>query len=253
MVNGGLGLLIASVLAPGVAIADPQALNTNVPVQIEDAVPVSLGTLTLQNDTRLTRDPHGRGSTSVVTSPVLKFGVLPGLHIDLGPSYEFGDKGGAGSGSGSVAALYQFNKDGPYWPALAVHGFYDTPFGAGHKSALYTLRGMATKNLGDEKAPRLHLNLSLYHLTQPDGTQRRDQLEIAVGVSALLRPDTAIVVDVVHGAKPEKRLNQTLVDVGLRHELGGGWAVSGGAGVGVAQSSPGFRVFFAVQRDFKLF
>lgn len=253
MVKWLRGAALAWASLPGTAAADPQALNTNVPVQIEDAMPVSLGMLTLQNDTRLTRDPHGRGRTSVVTSPVLKFGVLPGLHVDLGPSYEFGDKSGAGSGSGSVAALYQFNKDGPYWPALAVHGFYDTPFGAGHKSALYTLRGMATKNLGDERAPRLHLNLSLYHLTQPDGTQRRDQLEIAAGVSALLRPDTAIVADVVHGAKPEKGRNQTLVDVGLRHEVGGGWAVSGGVGVGVAQSSPGFRVFFAVQKDLRLF
>lgn len=60
-------------------------------------------------------------------------------------------------------------------------------------------------------------------------------------------------MDVVHGAKPERRANQTIVDVGVRHKVGDGWAVSLGVGAGIAQQSPALRAFFAVQRSLRLF
>jgi hypothetical protein len=244
---------VALALLPSPALADPQSLSTNVPVQVEDALTTPYGGLTLQNDNRFTRDPHGRGSGNLATSPVVKIGALPGLQIDLGPSYNFGDKGTSGAGNGTIDALYQFNKDSKYVPSFAVHGYYATPYGSGHKSAEYTVRGIATKYLGNDMAPRLHLNLTLYHLTQPGPTQRTDQLEMAVGFSTLVRKDTALVADVVHGALPDKKRNETFIDVGLRHEITDTWAIAGGVGVGVAQESPGFRMFFALQKDFKLF
>lgn len=250
-----ISILVLSglVAAARVACADPQSLSTNVPVQIEDALVTKYGNMTLQLDTRFTRDPHGRGTGNLAASPVIKVGALPGLQIDIGPAYNFGDKGSSNAGNGTIDALYQINQNSKWIPSFAVHGYYQTPYGAGHKSAQYTVRGIATKYLGDERAPRLHLNLTLVHLTQPSATQRTDQLEMAVGVSALLRPDTAIVADVVHGAKTDKKANQTFLDVGLRHEISETWAISGGVGVGIAQESPGFRVFFGLQRDFKLF
>ena len=246
-------LLCAALLVPFRAHADPQALSTNVPIQVEDALVTKYGNMTVQLDTRFTRDRIGRGSQSLAASPVLKFGLLPGLQVDIGPSYGFGDKGSSNQGNGTLDALYQINQDSKYIPSFAIHGYYQTPYGAGHKSATYTARAIATKYLGDDKAPRLHANLTIYHLTQPSPTQRTDQLEMAFGISALLRPDTAIVADVVHGAKPDKRASQTFLDVGLRYEISDGWAVSGGVGAGIAQQSPAFRVFFALQKDFKLF
>ncbi len=248
-----LPALLLLLAAPTLAHADPQSLSTNIPVQIEDALVTKYGNMTVQFDSRFTRDPHGRGTSNLATSPVLKFGPLPGLQVDIGPSYNFGDKGSSNSGLGTLDALYQFNQDSRYVPSFALHAYYQTPYGAGHKSAQYTLRGIATKYLGDEKAPRLHFNLTFIHLTQPSASQRTDQLEMAVGLSALLRSDTAIVADVVHGAKPDKRANQTFVDIGLRHEISETWSISGGIGVGVAQESPAFRVFFGLQKDFKLF
>lgn len=131
---------------------------------------------------------------------------------------------------------------------------YGQPYGAGRRSVQYTLRGIATKYLGgSERSPRLHLNISWYRLAQPGPGQRADQLELAVGHSRLVSDSTALVVDVVHGAKPERRARQTIVDVGVRHEIGDGWAVSLGVGAGIAQQSPALRAFFAVRKSLRVF
>lgn len=237
------------------ARADPQGLSTGVPVQIEDALPIRLGGVQLQGAALFTHDTRNRrGSDLWALNPSIKLGPLPGLQIDATPSYSIGDQSGAGSGNGTISALYQLTRNSTYVPALALHGYYATPYGSGHKSAQYTLRAIATKYLGtSEQSPRLHLNLSWYHLTQPSRTQRDDQLEIAVGMSALVAKSTAVVADVVHGARSSKGANQTFVDVGLRHEISDTWAISGGVGAGLGQQSPGFRVFFAVQKDLRLF
>lgn len=246
---------MGALAAPGAVRADPQSLSTNVPVQIEDALPVRLGTLELQGDNRFTRDPHNRrGSDLLASGMVLKLGPLPGLQVGLGPSYNFGSQSGANGGRGAIDVLYQLTGDSAYVPALALHGYYAQPYGAGHRSAQYTLRGIATKHLGGgERSPRLHLNLSWYHLAQPSPSQRPDQLELAVGYSRLISGSTALVVDVVHGAKPERRASQTIADVGVRREVGDGWAVALGVGAGIARQSPTLRAFFAVQKSFRMF
>ncbi len=248
-------VLLGALAASTTARADPQSLSTDVPVQIEDALPVRLGTLELQGDNRFTRDTHNRrGSDLLASGLVLKLGPLPGLQVGLSPSYRFGAQSSANGGYGTIDVLYQVTDNSTYIPALAVHGYYAQPYGAGHKSVQYTLRGIATKYLGgSERSPRLHLNLSWYHLTQPSPSQRADQLELAIGYSRLVYDSTALVADVVHGAKPDRRASQTILDLGVRHEIGDGWAVSVGAGAGIGAQSPAFRAFFAVQRSFRVF
>ena len=250
-----LVLLVGVLAAPAAARADPQSLSTNVPVQIEDALPVPLGTLELQGDNRFTRDPHNRrGSDLLASGPVLKLGLLPGLQLGLSPSYRFGDQSGANGGYGTADVLYRFTDNSAHVPALALHGYYAQPYGGGRGSVQYTLRGIATKHLGrGERAPRLHLNVSWYHLAQPSPTQRPDRLELVVGYSRLISGSTALVVDVVRGAKPERRASETIADVGVRREVGDGWAVSLGVGAGIARRSPAFRAFFAVQKSFRTF
>ena len=68
----------------------------------------------------------------------------------------------------------------------------------------------------------------------------------------LVSETTALVIDVVHGAKSTKGQNETIADAGLRWEINDDWAMSGGVGFGIGQQSPAFRVLFAVQRDFHL-
>lgn len=249
-------LLVASSVAATVARADPQGLSTNVPVQIEDAFPaIEQGQAELQLDGVYLRDPHDNSGThALTTGPTLKLGLLPHTQFDINPGYTAGDSSSANQGTTSFDALVQLRGNTRFLPALALHGFYDLPYGAGHKTAQYTLRGIATKYLGSSKSsPRLHLNLTWTHVTQPDILTRRDQLEIAGGLSFLVAGSTAMVVDAVHGAASAVGDNQTFLDAGFLHELGPNWTIGIGAGAGIAQQSPQARVFFSAQYAFGLF
>jgi len=249
-------LLAASGLAATGARADPQGLSTNVPVQIEDAFPaVEQGQAQIQWDGVYLRDPHdSSGTHAVTTGPTLKLGLIPYTQIDINPGYTAGDSSSASQGTTSLDALVQLRGNSRFLPALAVHGFYEIPYGAGHKSAQYTVRGVATKYLGSTKSsPRLHLNLTWVHVTQPDRQTRRDQMEIAGGVSFLVGRSTGMVLDAVHGAAPTTGENRTFIDAGFIRDLTPDWSVGIGAGAGVAQQSPQARVFFSAQYSFGIF
>jgi hypothetical protein len=141
-------------------------------------------------------------------------------------------------------------------PALAdaIQPGYRTPDGPGHTSAQYFLRGMMTQWLGsDNRAPRLDLNVSWTHVAEPGRTARSDIMEVGIAYSRLVSERTALVIDLVHGAKPADCQVETIMDAGLRTEVIDDWCLSGGAGVGMGQQSPSFRLIFSVQRDFVLF
>jgi hypothetical protein len=247
--------VLAVLLSARAWAADPQSLSTDVPVQVEDAFPTKFGVMTLQNTDVYTDDnKNSKGANNTQVQGVVKIGALPGLQVDIGPSHNFGDQSNADSGDGTIDALYQFNDNTTYIPALAAHIYYEQPYGAGHQSQEWVFRGIATKYLGaSDSSPRLDINLTDYHLVQPSSTDRKDQLEAIVGLSADLNDNTAIVGDVVHGDLPAVGQVETIVDVGLRHTIVGDWAISGGVGAGIAQQSPAFRVFFALQKDVDLF
>lgn len=237
------------------ALADPQGLSTNVPVQTQDALAVRAGVLELQGVGVYTRDDHNsQGRDLLNLAPTVKVSPAKGLQIDLSAPYSTGDQSGANQGAGGITVFYNFNDPTPSVPALAIQGGYQAPYGAGHKTSQYVLRGAATQWLGpNDKAPRLHLNLNWTHATTPSSTSRKDILEIGVAYSMLISKSTALVVDVVHGAKSTKGQNETIADAGLRWEINDDLALSGGVGVGIGQQSPAFRVLFAIQREFHLF
>ena len=97
------------------------------------------------------------------------------------------------------------------------------------------------------------MNLIWTHRTQPGESTRADQLALGVAYSMLVRDDTALVVDFVHGAKPESAQElRTSSMSGFRHEISSSLAVGAGLGAGVAQQSPGYRFIFAVQIAYRV-
>jgi hypothetical protein len=250
-----LYLAATCVLGGAPAMADPQGTSTFVPVQVQDALVVRTGTLTLQGTGVYTNDSHNSAGRDLFNmTPTLKFGPAKGVQLDISVPYAVGNQSTANQGSAGFDAFYQFTDPAPTRPALALQAGYQTPYGAGHKSAQYFARGLVTQWLGsDERAPRLHLNLDWTHVTTPSATGRRDILEIGGAFSMLLTEHTALVLDIVHGAKSTRAQNQTIVDAGVNWEVGDGWVLAGGAGVGIGQQSPAFRVIVAFQKGFQMF
>ena len=248
-------LLLAALPAAPSAWADPQATSPFVPVQVQDALVVRTGTLTLQGTGVYTRDPRIKtGADLLNLSPTIKVGPLKGVQIDITAPYAVGNQTTASQGSSGVDAYYQFTEPSPTRPALAVQAGYQWPYGQGHKSNQYFVRGLATQWLGgDERAPRLHLNLNFTQVTTPAKGNRRSIPEIGLAYSQLVSDRTALVVDVVHGAKTAVGQNQTFVDAGFKWDVTDAWSLGGGVGVGIGQQSPDARVLFYLTRAFQVF
>jgi hypothetical protein len=234
---------------------DPQALSVFVPVEVQDALVIPYGTMELQGLGVYTRDNHTAGGRNLFNmTPTLKLGAARGLQLDISAPYAVGDAAAANQGGATFDAIYNFNPPTPYFPALAIQPGYQTPDGPGHTSAQYFLRGMMTQWLGsDDRAPRLDLNVNWTHVAEPGRSARSDIMEVGIAYSRLVSERTALVIDLVHGAKPADRQVETIMDAGLRTEVIDDWYLSGGAGVGMGQQSPSFRLIFSVQRDFVLF
>jgi hypothetical protein len=250
-----LALICLAALAQP-AHADPQSLSTDVPVPVQDALVVKTGTLELQGVGVFTRDDfNSKGPNLLSLSPTIKLGAARHLQLDLSAPYAVGNQSSASQGQGSADFVYQFTDPSPHFPALAVQaGWQYAEYGPGHQSNQYFVRALATQWVGSsDKSPRLHLNLNWTHVDEPSRTQRSDIAEIGLAWSQLVSSHTALVVDVMHGAKSATGQVETMVDAGLRHEIDAHWTISGGVGGGMFQQSPDFRVLFAIQRGFALF
>jgi hypothetical protein len=247
--------IAAVLLLPQAALADPQGLSRFVPITIEDAYPVAPGEFELQATGVWDHDTHDRRGDDLVTAqPTMKFGPFSGAEIYAGMPYRFGDASRRHGGDEVFGAFYNFNEQRDLLPAFAVNASYANPFGADARSGESILRLIATKSLGDPySAPRLHINLSWYRLTDPAATERTDRYETAIGYSQSVAPHTAVVVDYVWAQKRSQGAHSNLIEAGLRHELNDHWSLSSGAGVGVGAESQDFRLLFAVQRSFSLF
>ena len=246
-------------VAAGAARADPQALSTNVPVEIEDARPVPLGTLFIQPDQRFTRDRATGGGTTDLGQPELslKLGAAKGLQLDVTPAYNWSGGPQDSNGQARVGGLYQFTQDkGDWLPDLAVRASYGIGYGVSAPSDQVLLRGAATKHLGaGDRAPRLHANVSWTRVLDPAAGDRRDQYGAAVGASFLVAKDTAVVADYAWSQRPGRGDgDQQFIDVGMIHEFSEQWSVGFGAGGGVGGGrQPEGRLFVSLQRVFRLF
>jgi hypothetical protein len=257
MIRCGIGQIIVAIILvlPGIANADPQGLSRFVPITVEDAYPTATGELELQATAVWEHDTHNRRGDDLVTAqPTIKFGPFPGAEVYAGTPYRFGDASRRHGGDEVFGGFYNFNEQRDVLPAFAVNASYANPFGADARSGESTVRLIATKSLGDPyAAPRLHLNLSWYRLVDPSLTERANRYETAVGYSQSLSPHTAAVVDYVWAQNRSAGEHSNLIEAGVRHELDDGWAISGGAGVGVGAESEDFRLLFGLQRSFTLF
>jgi hypothetical protein len=246
-------LPVAAVLgAVSPAQADPQALSPFVPVTIEDAYPTKTGNAELQGVTYWDHGPKGKDLATL--APEVKLGAFPGAQFEVETPYALGSASGRDQGSITFGGLYNFNAQGDWLPAFALHDDYSESFGLGGDSGSNnSLRAIATKSLGGtaESAPRLHLNLTWLHATDPTAKQRTDRYEAALGYSQLVTDKTAFVADYVRQQNAAKGSAENLIEAGLRHEVTDDLALSAGAGFGFGQQSPDFRLLLAVQYDFK--
>jgi hypothetical protein len=253
--RAGLWLLGALSLGrPLTARADPQDIEEGEPVTLEDAFTDPAGQLSLQYSGDFTRLRDGGTTDLLQAGPTIKLGAFKGVQVSVNPSYASGTGLGRNAGSVLGDVLVQLNAQTAVLPACAVDVFYAVPFGAGHKSAAYVVRLLASKSLGAAPhAPRLDVNLTDYHLTQPDRDGRSDQLQLVAGGSMALGRDDAVVADLVHGASEQAGQSETFVEIGYNRDLPDDWSLNLGIGKQVLGEANGVRVYFAIEKELQIY
>ncbi|MEJ0046614.1 MAG: hypothetical protein WDN04_11200 [Rhodospirillales bacterium] len=236
------------------ARADPQEVETGEPLLIEDATTDDPGNLSIQLS-GIYAHQHRDGALDLTSQGLtVKMGLVKGVQVSLNPEYGMGTAQGRNGGSVLGEALFQFNDQSRFVPAFAFNLSYATPYGAGPKSGEYTFRAIATKWLGaTEESPRLNLNLTDYHVTQPDGGDRRDQLQAVLGGSVLLSRQGALIADIEYGAAEAAGTTETFLEIGYSRDLPGDWDFQIGVGKQVAGAGSGTRFYISIDKELKIF
>ena len=221
----------------GRSVGDPQGLSVGVPVRIQDALVTPYGEAIFEAiSSSIYVDRPGNG----VSSPLLgiaKFGVAPGLGINLGIAKNLGDAGHAGT-TVTPSFQYVFNESRGYVPGLSVEGTYSPRPGTGLSGGTWGFSGQATKYLGPSReSPRLHLNIEWNRINDESRRARLETFGYGVGLSTRLSDRTALVGDVFYSQTATRRDSQTFVDLGLNYLVGPRLALSAGGGIGVDRST----------------
>ena len=233
---------------------DPQQIEEGEPVTLQDNLTNDPGELSIQYSGGYFRSPLVGAKEVLQQGGTLKLGLFKDVQVSLNSDYATGRGGDRNIGDVLGDVLWHINDQTRLFPALGFDLFYSTPFGAGHKSAGYVFRAIASHSLGDgDAAPRLHLNLTDFHLTQPEEEGRKDQLQIAFGGSFLPAPEGAVVADVVYGASDERHRTETYLEIGYTRELPHSWTLELGVGKQVAGAANAVRVFFSVETEVHVF
>ena len=149
-----LGLCLAGPLS---AQIDYRNLDDGRPVATEDAYPVERGAFELVLPWSFERERGGPTTHSVV--PELAYGLLSNAQVGAKlalADVSAGDVVFRGIPGASLFALYNFNTERPWLPALSLRGEVSLPVERfGEDPARFTLKGIATRSWGRTRA---HLN-----------------------------------------------------------------------------------------------
>jgi hypothetical protein len=248
--------LAAGALLCGVAgrgWADPQSLEEGEPIQLEDAWTDPPGQLSLQFSGQLQKRRGPDADQVLEAGPTIKLGALQGVQLSVNPNYERGFGPDGHQGTALFDALVQLTKKDPVWPTFSADVFYGVPYGAGQKTAIWVFRGIASKELGGEDAPRLHVNFTDYHLTIPGEERRKDQLQFTFGGSVQVGEANGLVADVVRQEAEEPGGgSETLLEVGYNRDLPDDWTFTLGVGRQVEGRGSAWRVLFSFEKELHL-
>lgn len=240
-----LGLILStSVKAQA---ADHLNLEEGLPTEVEDAYPIPYQGIEVQN--RFTYD-RLNGEDSFVIEPRIEYGFAPNWQGRIAVPVQFGSAEEDGIGDVGVEVFYNFNTESLRVPAFAVSVGADFPTSEEGAGVDPTVKLIMTKTLGTgANLDRLHINLG-YTYNDASQLNERDHLFKAVaGYSRRLNSETILVTDFVYEQEKEEEEDAYILELGVRYQLTPLTVISIGAGAGLTEDSPDFRVTAGVQHS----
>ena len=250
-------LLLLSLATQARAQSDHINLESGFGTRLEDAYPTAYGNRELQLPLTFQRTRDGRNVMGY--QPTLELGLLRNTQFSVGVPIYSGNGDRTGSGNIVANALYNFNSEGLFVPAVALAGNLALPTGVGSHGTDYGGTFIFTKSiLPTLGLHRLHANLVYRHNSQPQASreegelrqERPDYWALRAGYSARILPLTLLMVDFV---REQRRLEGQLgssIEAGLRRQLNPRLVLSLGAAAGVGTDADKHRANVAIQQSF---
>lgn len=247
-----LSFLCASVslwlISPSQA-ADHMNLEEGLPTEIEDAYPTAYRNREFQLQGRYERTDDGQNR--FVVDPRLEYGFARNWQGRINLPFQLGSADKTGSGDVGLEAFYNFNTESLSSPAFAVSAKADLPTGRNSSGLDTQWKFIATKTLGAAtRLQRVHFNFIYHNNANARANERSNRYGVILGYSQRVGPDTLLVADYVREQEKERGKTADIVELGLRRSLTPLRVFALGAGVGIGNDAPKFRVTAALQQSF---
>ncbi len=246
----GLSLQLISIIGQEVALAtDHMNLEEQLPTDLEDALPSEYLIPEFQSAFRYecTRE-HG---DRFVLLPRVIYGFAPNWHVKLGVPFLLGSADKTGSGNVELELFKALNDETLHLPIFAVAAGGEFPTGFDTRGGNTSVKFIATKTVGESATlPRVHVNVSWNHNIGGPSDVRRDSYIALLGYSRFLPGDNVLVMDLEREQELEKGKTANLVEAGLRRMFMGQGVISIGAGAGIGENSPHYRITLGFQYTF---
>ena len=234
--------------------SDHTNLEDNIPTELEDAYPTPYLGKEVQLATRFDRTADHRNL--FFFEPRFEYGLAPNLQVQVGVPFNYGSAAprqaeGRGVGNVTLSALYNFNQESLYLPAVALSGRLELPTADQARGVDTTLGLVFTKTLGGASfMPRLHLNAYWLHNAGAETEERENGYRLIAGYSMRIGADTVGIVDYVHEYEVSERRVSNLLEAGLRRQVTPRLVLSVGGGAGLTHNSPDARATLGAQFSF---
>jgi hypothetical protein len=190
------------------------------------------------------------GRHQLLVAAEFEFGLGSGASAIFSPSYVLGDAEGTKQGTSEFGAKWNFLSQGDLLPALAVEASFAVPFGYQNDSPETTLKLSASKALArGRQTPWVYADLLWAHAFNREPDARANLFAGVLGFAMPIASSTALMFDLLHEQESDKGRITNLVEIGLRHDIGG-VLVGLGVGAGFGGSITDFRASLGIQKEF---
>jgi hypothetical protein len=244
----GIALALTVIIDQGAsAQTDHYNLEEGLPTRVEDAYPTAYRNREFQGLIRYERTREG--GDRVLFNPRVEFGFARNWQAKISVPFLAGSADRTGSGDVRVEALYNFNTEGLRLPGIALSARADIPAGKDSAGLDTAAKFILTKSISN-RLDRLHLNLELMHNAGRREDERSTRYAAILGYSTRVGPDTILVADFICEQERRAGENANIIEAGIRHQVTPRTVFTIGAGAGIREESPKFRISIGIQRSF---
>ena len=241
---GCVGSIVASLAfgATSACAADTSerySIDPDFPVRVEDAFPVGYKDAYVKLITRYSNNLDGTDTTTI--QPEVAYGFAPNFDVHVISPYLIGDGSRSGSGDFNVNVQYLAleQKEGDWWPSVAIEGDVIVPSGV-HSDGLDTIvQVIATQTLSWAPAfDAIHVDLTWTHNAIASHPEERDDGYNAIlGFSRRIGDDTVLITDVLWERTLSQGSEAETAEIGVIQSVGEYVLLSAGVGVGLGDDA----------------